>query len=100
MGMASLMFGLMFLFMATGIPIGLSLGLSTIFTMVSQGNILGFPMIAQRMFTTIDSFPLLAIPFFILAGNLMEYGGISRRLIAFIRVFLKRVPAALPWLLL
>ena len=53
-------------------------------------------MIAQRMFTTIDSFPLLAIPFFILAGNLMEYGGISRRLIAFIRVFLKRVPAALP----
>ena len=96
MEMGLLMFSLMFLFMFTGIPIGISLGMSTICTMVLQGNVLGFPMIAQRMFTTIDSFPLLAIPYFILAGNLMEYGGISRRLINFIKMLLKRSPAALP----
>lgn len=40
-------------------------------------------VIAQRMFTSVDSFPLLAIPLFMVAGNLMEGGGISRRLINF-----------------
>lgn len=40
-------------------------------------------VVAQKMMTTLDSFPLMAVPFFILAGNLMEAGGISRRLVDF-----------------
>ena len=44
---------------------------------------LPFVLVAQKLTTTIDSFPLMAIPFFILAGNLMEAGGISRRLVEF-----------------
>jgi len=61
------------------VPIAISVGLSSA-VMVFQDKI-PFEVIVQRMFTSIDSFPLLAVLFFILAGNLMERGGISRRLI-------------------
>ncbi|MCF7803326.1 MAG: TRAP transporter large permease [Candidatus Marinimicrobia bacterium] len=70
-----------------GVPISFTIGLSTLFTMlVSVDPIPAFTTIAQRMATGLDSFALLAIPFFILAGQIMNHGGIARRLIRFAEV--------------
>ena len=63
------------------VPIAVSIGLSTFFTILVIGDIPACIIIAQRMATGIDSFSLLAIPFFILSGLLMGRGGIARRLI-------------------
>ena len=62
------------------IPLAIVLGLSSVIALVLTSNI-PLLVVAQRMFTATDSFPLMAIPFFTLAGILMEGGGISRRLI-------------------
>jgi len=78
----ALLIGLLFLFLTLSVPIGISLGLATMITMVFTSTI-PVIMIAQTAFTGIDSFPLLAIPFFMLAGSLMGYGGISKRLVDF-----------------
>lgn len=77
-----LLFGTMFILMMIGSPIAVSLGAATIVTMVATTSI-GTTTIATACFSGLDSFPLLAIPFFILAGNLMKSGGISRRLLDF-----------------
>lgn len=81
MDIALLMILLVF-FLAMTIPIGISLGLATAITMYFTSPV-PLTMIAQTAFTGIDSFPLLAIPFFMLAGSLMGYGGISKRLVGF-----------------
>jgi tripartite ATP-independent transporter DctM subunit len=65
------------------VPIAIAIGLSALLTIVSLGDIPANYIIAQRMSTGIASFPLLAIPFFILAGILMGEGGMARRLINF-----------------
>ncbi len=78
----ALLLGLLVFFLATTIPIGISLGLATAITMYFTSPV-PLTMIAQTAFTGIDSFPLLAIPFFMLAGSLMGYGGISKRLVDF-----------------
>jgi C4-dicarboxylate transporter DctM subunit len=63
-----------------GVPIGISIGAATAVTMYFTCKI---PLISitQNAFTALDTFPLLAVPLFILSGNLMSYGGISRRLV-------------------
>ncbi|WP_144558116.1 TRAP transporter large permease [Shouchella miscanthi] len=63
-----------------GVPVAIALGLSTSLAMLLAGDITLLTL-AQRAFVSLDSFPLLAIPLFILAGVIMEYGGISQRLI-------------------
>jgi len=78
----ALLLGLLVLFLAATVPIGISLGLATAITMYFTSPV-PLTMIAQTAFTGIDSFPLLAIPFFMLAGSLMGYGGISKRLVSF-----------------
>ena len=77
-----LLFGLMFLLMMIGAPIAVSLGVATMTTMVCTTSI-GLTTMATACFSGLDSFPLMAIPFFILAGNLMKSGGISRRILEF-----------------
>lgn len=78
------------------VPIAWSIGLSSLFTMlVSIPAIPAFTTIAQRMATGLDSFSLLAIPFFILAGQIMNRGGIARRLIAFARTLVGSLPGGL-----
>lgn len=73
--------------LAIGVPIAFSIGLSGIITMLfSIDTIPAFTTFAHRMATGLDSFALLAIPFFILAGNIMNSGGIAIRLINFARV--------------
>ncbi|GIT89409.1 TRAP transporter large permease [Roseobacter sp. OBYS 0001] len=63
-----------------GVPIAVAIGLASIIGIETNGR-LPLLLVAQRMFTGIDSFPLMAIPLFILAGNLMSAGGISHRLV-------------------
>lgn len=77
-----LIFLLLAFCMSIGVPIGISLGIATAVTMALTTN-LQLLSIPQSCFGGLDSFPLMAIPFFILAGNLMKYGGISQRLLDF-----------------
>jgi len=65
------------------VPIAVCIGISTFLTIYSIGDIPTSYIVAQRLSTGIASFPLLAIPFFILAGILMGEGGLARRLISF-----------------
>ena len=67
---------------ALGMPIAFSLGVSSVATL-QFGSDLPLKLAAQRLFAGTDSFPLMAIPFFMLAGGLMETGGISKRLVEF-----------------
>lgn len=84
------------LLLAIGVPIAFSIGISGILTMlVTIMPIPAATTFAQRMATGLDSFALLAIPFFILAGNIMNKGGIAIRLIDFARVIVGRWPAGL-----
>lgn len=63
------------------VPIGICLGLATAVAILVAGGKVPLILVAQRMFTGLDSFPLLAIPLFMIAGKVMERGGISRCLI-------------------
>ncbi|MFT9846072.1 TRAP transporter large permease [Aneurinibacillus sp. REN35] len=84
----------MLLFFALSIPIAVSMGLASAIALWWEG---GTPLmvLVQRSFTSIDSFPLMAIPFFILAGTLMEYGGISKRLINLANALTGHLPGGL-----
>lgn len=76
-----------------GVPIAFSIGISGILTMlVSIDMIPALTTFSQRMGTGLNSFALLAIPFFILAGNIMNSGGIAIRLIDFARVLVGGIP--------
>ena len=77
-----LIFAIFFIFVFLSVPIGISLGLAVIIYSAITGNI-NFNYIATGMFTSCDSFPLMAIPFFVLSGALMEGGGLSKRLVGF-----------------
>ena len=66
-----------------GVPIAVSMGLTAAGTFVFLDEAFILPMMAQRMYSATTGFTLLAIPFFILAGNLMNQGGITRRVFRF-----------------
>jgi len=79
--------------LVVGVPIAFSIGISGILTMlVSIDFIPALTTFSQRMATGLDSFALLAIPFFILAGNIMNSGGIAIKLIDFARVLVGGIP--------
>ena len=79
-----------------GIPISISIGLASTIAMLCVlpfENAMGTA--AQKVFTGVNSFSLLAIPFFILAGNIMNNGGIARRLVNFAKLFVGWIPGSL-----
>ncbi|MEX0609217.1 MAG: TRAP transporter large permease subunit [Balneolaceae bacterium] len=79
-----------------GVPIAWSIGLSGLFTLiVSIDAMPAFTTLAQRMATGLDSFTLLAIPFFILAGQLINKGGLAQRLIALAKNLMGSLPGGL-----
>ncbi|MGH2317191.1 TRAP transporter large permease [Planococcus sp. SE5232] len=78
----ALLFGTLFICLLIGVPIAIALGVSAL-TAIYFGTTLPLSIITQKAFTSLDSFPLLAIPFFMLAGILMGKGGVSKRLLAF-----------------
>ena len=84
------------IFLAMGVPIAYAIGLSGLLTMlISIDYLPAFTTLAQRMATGLDSFALLAIPFFVFAGQLMNKGGIAIRLIEFAKVLVGRFPGGL-----
>lgn len=76
---AAVLFGSFALLLLLSVPIGISLGISTLLTILYSGK-LPLDFIAQGLVTSIDSFPLMAVPFFILAGEIMAKGGLTERL--------------------
>lgn len=80
-----MLFGIFFVLLFLSVPIGYAIGIATIITMINFTTISPI-MIAQNAVAGVDSFPLLAIPFFMLAGNLMSSGGIAKRLVNFLKV--------------
>jgi C4-dicarboxylate transporter, DctM subunit len=92
--MTGAMLGTMLALFAVSVPIAIAVGLAALVGMAGYTN---FPLIvlAQQAFIGLDKFPLAAIPFFILAGNLMEVGGISRRLVEFARTIVGGVQGGL-----
>ncbi|MCM3716120.1 TRAP transporter large permease [Alkalihalobacillus oceani] len=71
---------LLLVFISLSVPIAISIGLASMIGILVDGQV---PLLVavQRIYNTLDSFPIMAIPFFILAGYLMEKGGISQRLV-------------------
>lgn len=90
------MIALIFITLAVGFPIGLSIGLGSAVGMVIIMPQMSSMMVsAQKMFQSVNSFSLLAIPFFVLAGNLMNFGGIARRLVGCAQLIAHRLPGSL-----
>jgi tripartite ATP-independent transporter DctM subunit len=82
--------------LAIGVPVAFSIGISTVLVMLlSIKTMPAITTMAQRIATGLDSFTLLAIPFFILAGQLMSRGGSARRLIDFAKALLGGLPGGL-----
>lgn len=81
-----------------GVPIAFCIGISTTLTMLlSIQTMPALTTVAQRMATGLDSFALLAIPFFILAGQLMNRGGVARRLIDLAKALVGMLPGGLAY---
>ncbi len=84
------------LLLLMGVPIAFSIGIAGIITMLVSIDLLpALTTFSHRMATGLDSFAMLAIPFFILAGNIMNSGGIAIRLIDFARVLVGKIPGGL-----
>ena len=82
--------------LSIGTPVAWSISISSVLTMlVSIPALPAFTTVSQRMGTGLDSFALLAIPFFILSGQLMNKGGIAHRLIAFAKTLVGSLPGGL-----
>ncbi|MEM7485491.1 MAG: TRAP transporter large permease [Bacteroidota bacterium] len=82
--------------LAIGTPVAWSIAISSLLTMlVSIPTMPALTTVSQRMATGLDSFALLAIPFFILSGELMNKGGIAHRLIAFAKTLVGSLPGGL-----
>ena len=92
---AGVLFGILFILLFLGVPIAICLGIAAALTMALTGNMQYLAAVPTRMFTQLDNTTLMAVPFFILAGNIMAEGGISDRLIGFFELLLKRLPGRL-----
>lgn len=85
-----------FLLIGIGTPVAWSIAISSLLTLlINLPSLAALTTIAQRMATGLDSFTLLAIPFFILSGQLMTYGGIAQRLIRFAKSLIGTLPGGL-----
>ena len=79
---AAIIFGLLLALMLTGMPISISLGL-TVLTFLFTMTQVPLESVALKLFTGIEKFEIMAIPFFILAGNFLTHGGVAKRMINF-----------------
>ena len=83
-----------FALLALGVPIAVAMGMGAVFA-VLFGTDLPLVVVGQRMLVILDSFPFLALPFFVIAGLFMEKGGITQRLIDFATLFVARITGGL-----
>ena len=91
--MILVLFGILFLAIFLGIPICFSLGLSAAASLLNFEPNTNIVVLAQKIFTQADNYVFMAVPFFMLAGELMLRGGISKRLIGFVKAALWWLPA-------
>lgn len=91
--MGYLLFGAFFLLMLIGVPIGLAIGLSALIVFISMG--IPLQMVPQTLLEGNNSFALVAVPFFVLAGDILAKGGISERIVAFAEAALGRIRGGL-----
>jgi C4-dicarboxylate transporter DctM subunit len=91
---AAIIFGLLIALMLTGMPVSIALGL-TVLTFLFTMTQVPIEAVALKLFTGIENFEIMAIPFFILAGNFLTHGGVARRMIAFARTMIGHWPGGL-----
>src|SRR3954462_11646192 len=82
LGNVGIVFALLIALMLTGMPVSISLGL-TVLTFLFFLTKVPIESVAMKLFTGIEKFEIMAIPFFILAGNFLTHGGVARRMIRF-----------------
>jgi len=87
-----------FVLLALNLPIAVCMGLSTFLAILLSDITVPPVLMAQRVFATLDSFPFMAVPFFILSGTLMEHGGMSRRLIDLAKCIVGRLVGGLAYI--
>jgi C4-dicarboxylate transporter DctM subunit len=93
--LGALLFGSFLVLMLFNVPIAVALGLASMIALFFGPMATPPLLVVQRMFTSVDSFPFMAIPFFMLAGGLMEGGGISKRLVNFSKTLIGAMPGGL-----
>lgn len=91
MSMALVLFLSLAILVVIGVPVAFAIGLASVITLVGCVPGLSLTMVAQRCFAGINSFPLMCVPFFIIAGEFMARGNISTKLINFANVFVGRI---------
>lgn len=91
---AAILFVSFLLLLVLGMPIAFALGLSSLLTALITG-VIPASYLTQTMFGAVDSYPLLAVPLFVLSGVIMERGGLSRRLIEVARAFVGHIRGGL-----
>ena len=85
-----ILFATFALLVIASVPIAISLGMATLVTIISTGT-LSVDFLVSTLITSVDSFPIMAVPFFILAGDIMGSGGISQRLVNFANSLVKNI---------
>ena len=88
---ATIIFVLLFGLMLTGMPVSISLGLTVLAFLFAMTQV-PIESVALKLFTGIERFEIMAIPFFILAGNFLTHGGVARRMINFATVRISAGP--------
>jgi tripartite ATP-independent transporter DctM subunit len=88
-------FGLLVGLIMLGLPIAVAMGLTAVLTFVALGQAEMLSVMAQRMYSSTTAFPLLAIPFFILAGTLMNAGGMTQRIFRFAQCLVGHIKGGL-----
>ncbi len=90
-----MIFALLLVLIMINVPIAVAMGLTAIIFFIGLGNASLLTMLPQRMYASTTGFTLLAIPFFILAGNLMNTGGVTSRIFRFAKAVIGHVPGGL-----
>lgn len=92
--MIAVLFALIAGFMALNVPVSFSLGIATAIAAAVKGTV-PFIVIPQKIFGALDSFPLLALPLFVLAGSFLETGGVGARLVNLTNVLVRHIRGGL-----
>lgn len=94
---AAVLFISLFTLLLLSVPIGICLGLATMIVMMFVDGTPPMVLLARSVVTGADSFPLIAVPLFILAGDLMQHGGMSRRLVGFANALIGHIRGGLAY---
>ena len=93
---ALIIFALLLALLLTGMPVSIALGLTVLGFLFAFSDV-PIQAVALKLFTGIEKFEIMAIPFFILAGNFLTHGGVARRMIQFATSMIGHWPAGWCW---